>query len=235
MEAAARFKSPSQSTHLAPPRICDCYNSLLEGFDLVIQIPGIWPSLSSLWMRAASHSFSALVKTRAHGNQRSHPLACLHSLPCSHLLKWTLKAKETNILDYMIFSHLFSCLIGTALTDSRNVSVAFNYFQKNANYQCILSNANCVALKRQWLISQHWPALLGTHWHPPLYHLTSFCGEAESRRLGFLCVVCLFFISLKLFLKFKTLNYFSTWSCLVLYLSILSCKMEAVKVYKSQD
>lgn len=69
----------------------------------LLEIPGIWPSLGSLWMWTANQSFSALLETRAQGSWCSRPLAC--SLPHSHFLKMYFKGKrDKNTWLYMVFS-----------------------------------------------------------------------------------------------------------------------------------
>lgn len=105
--------------------------------------------------------------------------------------KWSLKTKEMNKLGCVwFFFYKFSCLIKIALTNSRKVNVAFNYLQKNLNYQFILPNISCVSLKIQWPISQHWPAL--SEHASILYRATAPHTIVRLNTNALLLLVCLF-------------------------------------------
>lgn len=165
MEAAFRFKSHRWSTYLAPPKICDCCNSFFGRFCHYI----IFLACDPLWVPYECDLLSiqsALMKMRTW--EAAFTSTCLPLFPfLLPFKKWCLKTKEMNIQGCVwFFFYLFSCLIKIVLTNSRKVNVAFNYLQKNLNYQFILPNVNCISLKIQWPISQHWPALLKTCHHP---------------------------------------------------------------------
>lgn len=202
-------------------------------------------------MRAANHSFSALVETSAQGSQCSGPLACPYFLPCSQFLKWTLRAKTFGYIWFstflavwlkqhwltaeesmclLIISRKFSILVYSPkckLWYSQDVNGP--WFPEKCQYWFILQMQIVMLLSRhEQPLTQHRTALLGTGqqlrstalpptmwrlvWVPCVPHSCEPAHWRSSR---------------------SVLNYFSTWCCLVLSRSILSCKTEVVRVSSS--
>lgn len=98
MEAASRFKSLSQSTHIISPRMWDCCKFLLQGFDLVMDSWHL--ALLVFLMNVTCQSFILSFDRDQVSEDSIFTSTCLPSFsPLLPSFKMDIEGKETKILD----------------------------------------------------------------------------------------------------------------------------------------